>query len=231
MDKQDKTSIGTLSEKSVHSVLKDYIEPNKERQEVKIGRYIADIKQDNEVIEIQTQQFKKLIPKINYYNSIGLKTTIIYPLIHRKTICWINPIDHRLIEEKKSTKIGRLQDIFKELYWIVDYIESKQIDLKIISLDVKEYKLLDGYGHNNKKRATKVDKIPTNINETITISSIDDLKKLIPETLKNKEWTAKEYIKEVKSNNRYIGSGLKMLREKGVIQVVRKEGNSFIYKA
>ena len=31
--------IGTLSEKSIHSEIKNYLEPNKEYQEVKVGNY------------------------------------------------------------------------------------------------------------------------------------------------------------------------------------------------
>ena len=58
--------IGTLSEKSIHSEIKNYLEPNKEYQEVKVGNYIADIKRGNEIFEIQTQQFKNLIFKLKY---------------------------------------------------------------------------------------------------------------------------------------------------------------------
>ena len=59
--------IGTLSEKSIHSTIKDYIEPNKEYQEVKVGNYIADIMRGNVIYEIHTQQFKKLLDKIDFY--------------------------------------------------------------------------------------------------------------------------------------------------------------------
>ena len=52
-----KKGIGTLSEKTLHSVLKNYFEPFSENHEIKIGNYVADIVGENGIIEIQTRQF------------------------------------------------------------------------------------------------------------------------------------------------------------------------------
>ena len=46
--------IGELSEKTVHAVLKDYFAPEREHQEVKVGRFYADICTGEEIMEIQT---------------------------------------------------------------------------------------------------------------------------------------------------------------------------------
>ena len=221
--------IGTLSEKSIHSLVKDYIEPNKEYQEVKVGNYIADIKKDNVIYEIQTQQFKKLLGKINYYIKNNYKTIIVYPIAQNKYINWVEPSSMDIVERRKTPHKGVIQDMFKELYWIVDYLEHPLVELNIILLDAEEYKYLDGYGQNCKKRATKIDKVPTKVNEIIQIKSIKDLSKFIPNTLPE-NFTSKDFIKHSKCNKRWAGSGLKMLREKGIIQIVGKQGSSFIYK-
>lgn len=228
--KQSKNQIGTLSEKSIHSIIKRYIEPNIEYHEIKVGNYIADIKKDNQIHEIQTQNFKKLVPKIDYYLENTIKTTIVYPLIERRYINWVNPTTQNIEERRKSSHIGVIQDMFKELYWIIDYIKNPLIELDIILIDVEEYKYLDGYGQNSKRRATKIDKVPTVIKETIKIKSVNDLKIFIPDTLKEKEFTSADYIKHTKCNKRWVGSGLKMLREYNIIKIVRKEGNKFVYR-
>ncbi len=44
--------IGTLGEKTLHSVLKNYFEPDESRHEVKIANYVADIAAENSIIEI-----------------------------------------------------------------------------------------------------------------------------------------------------------------------------------
>ena len=220
--------IGTLSEKSVHSTIKDYIEPNKEYQEVKVGNYIADIKKNNLIYEIQTQQFKNLLGKINYYISCNYKTIIVYPITQNKYINWIEPSSMEIVERRKNPHKGVIQDMFKELYWIVDYLDNPLVELNIILLDVEEYKYLDGYGQNSKKRATKIDKVPTKVNEVVQIKSISDLNKFLPDTLPE-NFTSKDFIKHSKCNKRWAGSGLKMLRENNIIKIVRKIGNSFVY--
>lgn len=220
--------IGTLSEKSIHSIVKDYLESDKQYQEVKVGKYIADIKRGNSIIEIQTQQFKNLLGKINYYIRCGYKTTIVYPIAQTKYINWIETDSTEIVERRKNPHKGVIQDMFKELYWIVDYLDNPLVELNIILLDVEEYKYLDGYGQSNKKRATKIDKVPTKVNEIVQIKSISDLIKFIPNTLPEK-WSSKDFIKHSKCNKRWAGSGLKILREKGLIQIVEKQGNSFIY--
>ena len=221
--------IGTLSEKSVHRYLKDYFESNKDLQEVKVGNYIADIKRGNEIIEIQTKNFKSLVNKVIYYDSLGLHTTVVYPIIHKKYINWLNPSDMKVVEKRKSTKTGCIQDIFKELYWLIDMLDNKELSIKIVLIDADEYKLLDGYGQYNKNKATKVDKVITNIYNMVEINSISDLRIFIPDTLKD-NWTSKDFIKATHCNNRWTASGLKMLREHNIIEVVGKQGNAIVYK-
>lgn len=224
----NKNQIGTLSEKSVHSEIKNYLEPRKDYQEIKVGNYIADIKRDNEIFEVQTQQFKNLISKLEYYIANSYNTTVVYPLIQRKVIYWLNPLDNSIVETRKSSYRRYIQDIFKELYWIKDYIVDKKISLKIIAIEANEYKYLDGYGQNQKYRATKIDKVPTKVIDEIDFKSIEDFYKFLPDTLP-KEFTSKDFQKCTKSRSRYLGSGLKMLRELGVIHTVRKNGNSYVY--
>lgn len=220
--------IGTLSEKSIHSEIKNYLEPNKEYQEIQVGNYIADIKRNNEIFEVQTQQFKNIISKLDYYIRYKYNVTVVYPLITKKIINWIDPVSHEIIEQRKSSHVGVIQDIFKELYWIAEYIAKEQIKLKIIRIEANEYKYLDGYGQNNKKHATKIDKVPANIIDEVNFRSVDDFKQFIPKTL-NETWTVKDFIKHTKCNKRWAGSGIKILRELGIITIVNKQGNAYVY--
>lgn len=224
-----KFNVGTLNEKSIHSTIKNYFESDKEFQEVKVGNYVADIKRNNQIIEIQTKDFKKLIPKIEYYLKNEYNIKIIYPVIITRYINWIDKESGDIIERKKSPVKGCIQDALLEIYWIHKYLNNNLFELSIITLNAEEYKLLDGFGQNNKKKATKIDKVPTEIIEEIQIDSIRDLNKLIPNTLK-REFTSKEFIKESKSRKKWAGSYVKLLREIRVISIVRKEGNTYIYE-
>ena len=57
--------IGTLKEKSLHRVIKHYIENDEEKHEQSILGYVADIFTDNHVYEIQTANFNKLRAKLD----------------------------------------------------------------------------------------------------------------------------------------------------------------------
>lgn len=51
--------IGTLSEKTVHAVMKNYYAPDTDMHEIPIENFVADIFTGQEIIEIQTRAFYK----------------------------------------------------------------------------------------------------------------------------------------------------------------------------
>ena len=88
VDRQ-RLGIGTLSEKTVHAILKNYIEPDEDYQEIPIENYVADIYRDGEIIEIQTRQFNKLRNKLTTFLSL-YPVTIVYPIPREKWVIWID---------------------------------------------------------------------------------------------------------------------------------------------
>ena len=70
---RDRPTIGTISEKTVHAVIKNYIEPNEDKQEIPIGSNVADIYTGDEIFEIQTQNLKDLLINLTlFFHSIKL---------------------------------------------------------------------------------------------------------------------------------------------------------------
>ena len=61
---RERHSIGVLSEKTVHAVLKNYYEPDEDKQEIPVEGMVADIYRDGEIVEIQTAHFNKLREKL-----------------------------------------------------------------------------------------------------------------------------------------------------------------------
>ena len=56
-------SIGTLSEKTLHAFLKNYYEPDIDKQEIPIDKYVTDIFTGQEIMEIQTAVSAALLKK------------------------------------------------------------------------------------------------------------------------------------------------------------------------
>ena len=88
VDRQ-RLGIGTLSEKTVHAIFKDYYEPDEDHQEIPIENYVADIYRDGEIIEIQTRQFNRMRGKLQTFLPL-YPVTIVYPIPYEKWPIWID---------------------------------------------------------------------------------------------------------------------------------------------
>ena len=88
VDRQ-RLGIGTLSEKTVHAIFKDYYESDEDHQEIPIENYVADIYRDGEIIEIQTRQFNRMRGKLQTFLPL-YPVTIVYPIPYEKWLIWID---------------------------------------------------------------------------------------------------------------------------------------------
>lgn len=221
------THIGTLSEKSVHAIIKHYLEPNTAYHEIKINNFYADILNDHGIIEIQTSNFDKLRKKLELLLNTH-KITIVYPIAHKKKIYWIDNNTGEISLPRKSTKTGRPQDIFRELYKIKNYLDHPNLNLHIILMDMREYRLLDGWSKDRKKGATKCDRIPYKLIEEIKINSPKDYFKLIPNELED-PFTVKDYKALTKISQRDASVAINILNHIGLIKRIGKKGRAYLY--
>lgn len=76
---RERYGIGTLKEKTLHAILKDYYAPDKDMQEIPIDGYVADIYTGTEIIEIQTAQFNRMRNKLDCFLP-NYPVTIVYPV-------------------------------------------------------------------------------------------------------------------------------------------------------
>lgn len=221
--------IGTLNEKSIHSMLKDYYESDKTKQEVPIGGYVADIVNSSGIIEIQSRGFDKLREKLKYY-TINNNVKVVYPVSILKYINWVDPITREVVERRKSPGKLSVIDVFEELYKIRELLTNANITFTVVLLETEEYKLLDGHGINNKNKATKVDKVPTNIIEEISFSIISGYEKFVPRTLK-RGFTSDDYAKAARCKIKTARTALLILTELGYVTRTGKEGRKYLYRS
>ena len=225
---QGEKGIGTMSEKSVHAVLKYYYAPDEAYHEVPIGRYVADTCVDGEIHEIQTRQFYRMNDKLSYFLDEGMEVNIVYPVSVENTIIWIDPTTG-VVEKSRTTKTPKkIYKVFRELYGIRDLLENEHLHLKMALLKTEDYRLLDGYGPTKKKRATKTDKMPTEFKDEIVFEQLKDAAKLLPEELPE-EFTVKDFEKATGLAKNDGSVGLLLLYRLGELDR-RKEGHGFIYR-
>lgn len=223
-----RASIGTLSEKTTHMILKNYYEPDVDKQEIPIGNYVADIFTGQEIIEIQSAGFGKLRDKLEAFLP-EYPVTIVHPIPHIKWLIWIDEETGALSTPHKSPKKGNVYDAFLELYRIRDYLADRHLTVKLLLMELEEYKLLNGYGKNKKIRASKYDRIPLNIIEEIVIERPEDLMQFVPLDLEE-SFTKKQFAKAVRTDERMASLAIKLYQYYGMMEQVGKDGRAYLYE-
>lgn len=227
VDRQ-RLGIGTLSEKTVHAILKNYYEPNEDYQEIPIENYVADIYKNGEIIEIQTRNFDKLRSKLEAFLPL-YPVTIVYPIPREKWLIWIDQESGELSKKRKSPVKGNPYLAFQELYRIKAFLKDRNLRIKMVFLDIEEYRLLNGWSRDKKKGSTRYDRIPTALIEELDITCIKDYVQFVPYQLPE-QFTVKEFARTARIPDRLAQLVLYLLNYLEIVKRIGKKGNAFLYE-
>lgn len=243
---QGEKGIGTLAEKSVHSVLKYYFAPDESFHEKKIGGFVADICIDGEIYEIQTKQFYLMKRKLAHFLE-NHEVTIVYPVSLENTLHWVecdkseehkadlmchfsdDKRKHRITSGRKVRKKGMPYLFFHELYGIREFLHHPKLHFILAILSTEEYRLLDGYGPQRKIRATKTDKVPLKLFDLITIQKPKDYASLLPTGLPE-TFTSADFGRCAGISRELAATSLNILQEMQIVTRIGKTGNAYIYR-
>lgn len=223
----ERFNIGTYKEKKLHIMLKKYFEPDSAFHEIPTNGYIADIRRDGVITEIETSGFCGLKPKLEAYLP-DFKVNLVFPMAQQKYISWIDPDTSEITSRKKSPKKANAYDLLFELVYILPFVKNENLTILAPLLEIDEYRLLNGWSMDRKRGSSKYESIPTDIFEMIVLSDDDDYRKLIPEAC-GMEFTVPEFAKAAKLQSRSAYAVVKVLNERGVIQVCGKKGRAVLY--
>jgi hypothetical protein len=222
-----RAGIGTYKEKTLHAVLKRYIEPDDNYQEVGVGSFVADIFNQNGIIEIQTRDFNNLRKKLAYFLNEHI-VTIVYPIPATKWLLWVDPETGEATKQRKSPKTGSKYQAFRELYKIKQLLTNPNLRLRLMFLDMKEYRYLNGWSRDKKKGSSRCERIPVALKEELYINSPQEYRKLIPDTLSD-GFSSADFAKAAGINKYAATTALNLLYYVGVVERAGKKGNKYLY--
>ena len=222
--------IGTRKEKILHSILKYTIEPREQYHEVKLLGSICDIKNEEEIFEIQTRGLYRLRSKLDKFLPEH-RVNIIYPVAKARTLHWIDPITGEICSGRRITSHGGVFDATKELSGLGEYLVHENLTIHLVFLQLDEYRFLDGFGKDKKKRATRIERIPSAIDSILTLTTLEDYtSRLLPDVLRTEPFTQKEYERIIKHKGRTAYEALRLLVAIGALGRVGKQGRALLYQ-
>ena len=224
---RERYGIGTLSEKTVHAVVKHYMEPNEDYHEVPLEGFVADIFREDAVTEIQTAHFNVLRRKLDKFLPL-YPVTIVYPIPAVKWVIWVDPGSGAEVSRRKSPKKGSPYQAFNELYKIKSYLGDPNLRILFLFIDMEETRLLDGWSRDKKRGATKYDRIPLELVDEMLFERVEDYRMMIPPELSG--FTTREYAKSTKIPLSHAQKALNIFYYLNVVERIGKKGNSYLYE-
>ncbi len=178
---RERIGIGMQKEKSTHAILKNYIDPEPSHQEVPVGNYIADIcnPETHSIVEIQTANFGAMKDKLTAFLP-DYQVTILHPIPHYKTVCWIDPETGELLAENRSNFIGSFYEVFRELAKIESFLTNPNLTIRPMLLDLTEYRMQDGWGNGGKRGSHRFDRVPSGIHQELILTKPEDYAVFLP---------------------------------------------------
>lgn len=225
---RERQGIGTLSEKTVHAVLKNYYAPDTDMHEIPIADFVADIYTGSEIVEIQTRSFHNMRRKLAAFLP-EYPVTIVYPIPHVKWLSWIDEETGEHSPKRKSPKKGNPYQAFIELYKIRPFLKDANLRFRFDLIDMEEYRLLNGWSRDKKKGSERYDRIPTEFVEEVCVDCREDYMQFIPYDIPE-TFTTKDFARCAKIPVRLAQTVLLILTDLEIVERIGKDGRSYLYR-
>ena len=109
---RERHGIGMQSEKTLHAVLKNYVDDDQDHQEIPVDNFIADIYHDGHITEIQTAKMGAMRAKLSCFLP-QYPVRIVYPIPAQKWVVWVDPETGRTIKRNRSPLRGSFFHAFR----------------------------------------------------------------------------------------------------------------------
>ena len=117
---------------------------------------------------------------------------------------------------------------FKELYKIKEFLKNEHLHFCFVIMDVLEFKNLDGFGLDKKKKASSFNKIPLEIIESVYFENYKEFIKIFNDD--EGEFTSKTLAKKKKIKLKDMQIALNVLNYLEIVTRIGCEGRNYLYK-
>ena len=220
------SGIGTYGEKRLHRVLKRWLCDDPQKQEVAVGRHVADLLVENEIMEIQTKNLRALSEKLkSYLEDTEYRVTVIYPMIVERRIVRMDRETGEVISVRKSPKKAKWIDALSELYWLREVLTDPRVSVRLLLITAEERRYSERVRYR-REGVYEGELIPETLSDEWLLSTPTDYEAFLPKG--QDSFTAAEYGVFSKQKGRHLYSCLNLLCAMGLLQR-EKEGRQYRY--
>lgn len=226
--RQSPAGIGTLGERSLHAILKHWIDPDPTHHEIRLSRCVADIYDGERVTEIQTGSFGALRPKLEHLLD-RYPVTVVHPIPWHKTLIWVQPESGEMSKPRRSPKTGGFWDAADKLYAVSGLLSHPNLTVRLVLLDMEEYRMADGWSADGKRGSHRMERIPTAPGPVASLHEAADYACLLPACLPA-VFTTSMLMKCTRLSPKKAGMLVNVLYKLGVIERIGKRGRAYEYR-
>ena len=228
LDSAEETSphIGTLNEKPLHAALKAWYSEDGDRFEVPILGFVADIARGTTLIEIQTGSTSGLQRKLTALLRRH-EVRLVLPVAARKTIVNVGP-DGEEQTRRLSPRRAGVVDVFRQLVGLGELLGDSNLSIDVVLVHEQEIRHARAARRRGKDYSVGERRL-VEVLDCVSFRHPADFLGVIPATLAE-GFTTADLAKAIRQPRWMAQKIAYVLRTMGVLRVVGKRGNAFLYE-
>jgi hypothetical protein len=220
-------SIGVENESGLHRALKFRYAGIQGETEAPVGTYVADgVKDDGEIIEVQTGSFGPLKAKVRELARRG-PVRIVHPVIVNKYIDLFDG-EGKKLHRRKSPRKGSEWDLFKALLYAPELPLIPELCIELALVDVLEKRVADGGGSWRRKGQRITGRELAAWHGAILLNSPADYRRFIPFAA-GEPFTVNDLRDMAHIPRPLAAKALYVLYKMGLVSRPGKKGNAWVY--
>jgi len=199
-----------------------------DKHESSIYGYIVDILHNNTIIEIQTGSFSKMKAKLSAL-LLHYKVKLVHPIAFEKTLVVHDSKKKNILYRRRSPKKGQLIDIVDEIIYIPQFLTHPNFSLEVLLTKEEEIRSSDGKGSWRRRGVSILDRKLLDIIGRFQFNSVKDYQLLLPDNSPS-SFTNRKLSDIMHKPVRKVQKLTYCLKQIGLLQVIDKKGNAYVYE-
>ncbi len=224
----EEKGINIHNEYSLHNLIKHLYSLPGDRYEVKHDKgYVIDLVRGDVMVEIQTRSFSSIKGKLEDLVKAH-EVRLIHPIIVRKWVVYVDKETGKRSGKRKSPKIGKPIDLFKELIRMPGLVKHPNFSI-ILYMVLAEETRIRGEKKNWRGRGYKIqDRKIVGVEKVISLNHPGDYAMFLPDDLEPM-FTNRMLAETANISLREAGWITYCLKKMGTIQEEGKRGRALLF--